>query len=263
MRYVFSAIALSVMAAGCQPSTTRGDRVDNANHEGKWAQFVKLVGASREMSKKGLHTRQALAVQRQLGIKKHAIMPLTGFFGVAAEGQEAIGVFPFPEPGSGSEDSLLACAGDVLGDAADEYVLSAGFIGPTRGVVLLYDDNFKKLVEHDPGGCVVGLEVRDLTGDGKAEIVVWVDSHPGVGMSYRYVKVLQAESAGSLKEVFSQTSYSVNNRPAPVRKEIWVGKVYGRSKPAVITVRSYKKGMEVEEKFIWDTKLRHFKKQGK
>jgi len=170
--------------------------------------------------------------QKELALGNYSAMQLGGPLFVARGDRTAVSVGSHSKPWH-SLDQTLLCAGDLDGDGRMEYVMGCGWFGPIGGFICVYNDSLQKIVEL-PTDSAFAVELEDVTGDGRPEILCWQDEHRGTDGWRRYLTIFKLSKDNGLKPVWEGPSYTYSQSGGfdITKHRIRILKVPG--KPAII-----------------------------
>ena len=179
-----------------------------------------------------------------------------------------------PEPKVWEVDKqVLVCSGDIFGDSPPEYVLGIGWMGPSGGVLCLYDSDLRKISEVETE-CLWGIRLEDLTNDGKDEIICWADGHHGSGLWDRRISVYKYFGDVGLKLVWEGKLYDEagghldkweieikkeQHKPAVIVKKHILSQFSEYSPESKKTSTRFFK-LFAPETYVWNRKDRQFRK---
>jgi hypothetical protein len=243
------AILAAVLLGGCA-SPSVNPRVTDPT----WDRFVTLVRQLEwSTADRGAACESA---QKLLGLEQYSPMELQGHLVVAHGDRHKAKLFPAPYVW-GADAQRLVCAGDLFGDGRTEYVFACGWSGPMGGVICIYDDSLRKIRDERVDGDVFGVELADLLGDRKLELLCWQDHHHGTDGWVRDLTIYKPAPAGEMREVWSDYTYAEGT--ATARKKIQLHRVRGW--PAVIEARETSTSPPTTTWYEWNPQLGKFQPQ--
>ncbi len=185
------------LATGC---VTPGEPAQTYPDDKAWKAFTQTARSLewRDWDKGRAYVNACLA----LGLTNYRIR---GPVFIAQKERSEIRRKPIPKIGEAHEQVLVA-AGDVAGDETPEYVLGAGWSDPAGGVMAVYDQDLRKMAELNIE-CVWGIELKDLTNDGRCEILCWEDQHQGRGLWQRRLSILRYVEGKGLAVIWKGSTY--------------------------------------------------------
>ena len=164
------------LAVGCSPSQLKAA----SSSDQAWKRFVKIV---RDLSNNQLSNDGDIEAFLQ-GLKQLRLDEryASGWGRLVIADSPRTEAMVRPEPRVWETDKqVLICSGDIYGDSRPEYVLGMGWMGPSGGVLCLYDSDLRKIAQVETE-CLWGIRIEDLTNEGKNEIICWSDAHHGSGL---------------------------------------------------------------------------------
>ena len=179
--------------------------------------------------------------QKELELENYRPMQLGGALFVAPGKRTIAQTRPWPRVWRPDCQKLL-CAGDLDGDGKIEYVLGCGWFGPMGGAVCLYDDALRKTAEVVLDD-VFALELEDLTGEGRLDILCWQDHHNGTDGWRRYLTIFRFSKSRGFTPVWEGSTYALSNAGGIDVTKHKIRILRTRGKPAVIETKEvYRRG---------------------
>lgn len=154
---------------------------------------------------------------------------------------------------NGQSHTLLTCYGRITPPAKNGYIVGTAVEGPTFGRIIIFDDNFQKLVEVESQK-VVKIKLLSLLGDDTQEIVTWEDHHYGTNTTRRVLNIYKLYPGNKIKKLFEHDLVDATflpGGPHGVNKEIYYSIDYqSLMKQKKIVVTNQDTGDK--ELFSWD-----------
>jgi hypothetical protein len=234
-----------------------------------WERFVKIVG---DLWHNENYDEEFLQGLKELGLDEKYASGWGGKLIIANPPKTEAKVRPEPKVWK-TDKQILACSGDICGDSRPEYVLGMGWMGPSGGVLCLYDSGLRKVAEVKTE-CLWGMRLQDLTDDGKNEIICWSDAHHGSGLWDRRISIYKYFDDIGLKIVWEGGLYEQmgghldkyeiqikdeKGRPAVIMKKHVLSQFSEYSSdPKKTDIRFFK--LHPTETYMWSIQNRQFEK---
>ncbi len=266
MRKVFLSILLLTFYffTNCGHSQNR----DNGQYNKTWSNFIQTVKELQSHDSTTEYPNEKFYhAQKLLDMEKHDFNYWGKIIVADSPYTEAM-VKPEPEVWK-VNDQILVCSADLYGDTHREYAFGMGWMGPAGGILCIYDSLMRKLAEVETY-CLWRISLRDLTNEGKNEILCWSDEHHGTGEWFRYLTIYGYYKNLGLKilwegKLYNEALNCIDKYEIEINKEnsksavIFKKHVFSQYHNGLDTTVYYKK-LEPMETFHWNSVNKQFEK---